>query len=451
MARYRTGNILRNAGNYYVPVQPTPPWREEDEKRWSRLPLKPEFDPPPEAPESPPVPRPAPPAPPAVTESAPQPQPVALPETFDALYNLLGKYLVCTDHQRTILALWIVHTYCFEVFPATPYLNIYSPEKQSGKTVCLQLLRMLSHNPWMPGGGLTASRLMDRIAQRRPTLLLDDWHTAFRPTEAQSLIGFLNAGFVEESRYSLRGSEDLDIYCPKAFAGPSGLPAPLADRAIPIVLQRRRPSESVQPFCSSIIRLDAAPLSDQLRLWFKDHGNTRTVYEHAARLFFTDLPGFSMRQTACALPLLAIAHVLGGNWPRRTHLALRRVFDIHTAESLSTGLQLLQDIRAFFLSPRKQKVFTTDLLKHLNELTGRPWSRDQKGKPLNPNRFRCYLQDFDVCRSSNQWIDKQNRRGFSMQDFAASWDRYLPPVSSTDLVTVSDHAVVETGAQVVEK
>ena len=37
-----------------------------------------------------------------------------------------------------------------------------------------------------------------------------------------------------------------------------------------------------------------------------------------------------------------------------------------------------------------------------------------------------------------------------MQDFAASWDRYLPPVSSTEFVTVNDHAVVETGAQVVE-
>src|SRR5438105_3356692 len=82
------------------------------------------------------------------------------------------------------------------------------------------------------------------------------------PTETQSIIGFLNAGCAEDSQYTLRSAdtEDKDIYCPKAFAGPGTLPAPLADRSIPIVLQRRQRSEKVAPFCTRVIGLVTQPL-----------------------------------------------------------------------------------------------------------------------------------------------------------------------------------------------
>ena len=456
MSRARIIKAIRSGNNYYVPVEPTPPWREEDGKRWSRFPLKPEFQPQPEPPEPPPEP-PPPPAPVVSAEnspdSEPDPEPAPLVEVVDAIYGLLPHYMACSDHQRAILTLWIVHTYCFEVFPATPYLNIYSPETQSGKTLCLQLLRMLCHNSWMPGGGLTSTRLMDHIAKRRPTLLLDDWHTAFRPTEAQSIIGFLNAGFSEDSRYAGRGSdgsEDLDIYCPKAFAGSASLPGPLADRSLPIVLQRHKPSESFRIFCSTIIHPQSESIARQLRLWFKDYDRLHSVYNHAQSIYESNLPGFSLRQKACALPLLTIARLLGNKWTRRAHVALRRIFDIHTPEELSTGRQLLHDIRDFFLNDAKgkdkDKILTTDLLEHLNHLNGRPWSRDTKGKPLTPVRLRCYLRDFNVCRSSSHWVNRQNRKGFRMQDFVASWETYLPPVSSS----IPQSQLAESGSQVAE-
>lgn len=457
MSKARIIKAVRSGNNYYVPVEPTPPWREEDEKRWSRFPLKPEFQPQPEPPE----PEPPAPAPVLSAESSsapdPEPEPAPLVEIVDAIYNLLPDYLACSNQQRAILTLWIVHTYCFEIFPATPYLNIYSPEKQSGKTLCLQLLRMLCRNSWMPAGGLTATRLMDHIARRRPTFLLDDWHTAFRPTETQSIIGFLNAGFAEDSRYAVRGSDDsddLDIYCPKAFAGSGTLPGPLADRSIPILLQRQKKSESFRIFCTGLIHPQTESIAKQLRLWFNDYDRLRSVYKQAQVIYEANVPGFSLRQKACALPLLTLAKLIGGKWPRRANLALRRAFDIYNRTALSAGTQLLEDIRSWFMTNRKDKVFTVDLLEHLNALTGRPWSRDQKdrdqkGKPLNPNHLRCYLENFDVCRSSTQWIAKHKRKGFTLQAFMASWDRYLPPVSSTQLPT-ADCEVVETAPEVGE-
>jgi hypothetical protein len=80
---------------------------------------------------------------------APVPESVSsISQTLDDIDSLLSKFLVCSTPQRAILALWIVHTYCYRAFPVTPYLEIHSPEKQSGKTVCLRLLQFVSNNAW---------------------------------------------------------------------------------------------------------------------------------------------------------------------------------------------------------------------------------------------------------------------------------------------------------------
>ena len=450
MSRSRILRTIRSGNNDYVPVQPTPPWREEDEQRWARwerMSYKPQ------SPQSEiPAPEPEPatePVPATAAEPSPPPSPVPLTETFEALYNLLGKYLGCSDHQRTILALWIVHTYCPEIFTFTPYLNIWSPEGQSGKTTCMKLLRLLCKNSWMPAGGLTAARLMDQIARRRPTLLLDDWHTAFRPTEAQSIIGFLNAGSAEEATYTARGADELDIYCPKAFAGPASLPDSLAGRSIPIVIQRCKPSEVRAPFCAAVVRGHSGVLVEQIPRSITD--NYEALYRHLTDLFFSDLPGFSPRQRECALPLLTVARALGGKWPRRARLALMRAFGIYTGSDLSFALQLLHDIRAFFLTG-KERIFNAELLEYLNGLDGRPWSRDRKGKPIHPNTLRNHLRDLDICPSYNQWINKQERKGFSRDDFVEAWERYLPaaPAAGNSGVIKPSPEVVETASAVVE-
>ena len=69
-----------------------------------------------------------------------------------ALVEFLRQYLVCDEHQFTVLALWIVHTWCFEVFSTAAYLNVRSPEPQSGKTLCLDLLELLCRSPWLAPG-----------------------------------------------------------------------------------------------------------------------------------------------------------------------------------------------------------------------------------------------------------------------------------------------------------
>src|SRR5437899_193764 len=79
-------------------------------------------------------------------EAATQPQASAKPPAhmLNEVGNFIRQYLVCSDQQAALLAVWVLHTWCYRAFPVTPYLNIQSPGPQSGKTVCLRLLQLLS-------------------------------------------------------------------------------------------------------------------------------------------------------------------------------------------------------------------------------------------------------------------------------------------------------------------
>ncbi|HEY6351635.1 MAG TPA: hypothetical protein VI636_19715, partial [Candidatus Angelobacter sp.] len=88
--------------------------------------------------------------------------------------DFLARYLHCSEHQRTVLALWIFHSHCFSAARATPYLHIRSQHKQSGKTLCLHLLSLLCERP-APTTGFTAATLTYRTdTLDLPTFLLDE-------------------------------------------------------------------------------------------------------------------------------------------------------------------------------------------------------------------------------------------------------------------------------------
>src|SRR5690349_13701951 len=219
------------------------------------------------------------------------------------LKSFIRQYLVCPDYQLTLLALWIMHTYCFQSFRVTPYLNIWSPEKQCGKTTCMQVLSVLSAKPWIPSG-VTGSHLMQRISSTRPTLLLDDWHTTLKSSETQAVIGFLIGGSLYGNFYTLfnaKGHSDVTIFCPKAFAGPASLPPALADRSIPLVLQRRKLGESVIPFRLTAALHECGPLLVALLTWASKNQDYIRECDQAVQL--SPLPRLSMRQQECALPL----------------------------------------------------------------------------------------------------------------------------------------------------
>src|SRR5690348_920848 len=69
-------------------------------------------------------------------------------EILDSVAAYFRKYLVCDDHQLTILTLWTASTYCPGAFSTAAYLDIRSSEPYSGKSVCFNLLNAICHTSW---------------------------------------------------------------------------------------------------------------------------------------------------------------------------------------------------------------------------------------------------------------------------------------------------------------
>src|SRR5579864_4088262 len=180
-------------------------------------------------------------------------QPTAM-EMLDAIMKFLRQYLVCDEHQFTILALWIVHTWSFRHFPTAAYLHIRSAEPQSAKTLCLKLLSILSDSSWFATGAhwrsvmdnlLTSGRRLNPgkpLAVAPPyAILLDDCHHTLAKPERQPLLALLNSGSQADCNY-VNGLARYSVFGPKAFAGNCSLPRSLAARCIPILLPRKKPS-----------------------------------------------------------------------------------------------------------------------------------------------------------------------------------------------------------------
>ena len=166
-------------------------------------------------------------------------------EILEQVERFIRRFVFLTADQAAILCLWTAHTHALSCAAATPYLNIFSPEKQSGKTTLLEVFELLAANPWLTGRTSSAA-LVRKIAGESPTLLLDESDAAFGGEKeyAETLRGILNSGHRIGGKASLCVREGDDfvvrnfpVFCPKAIAGLGKLPDTVADRSIPINLK----------------------------------------------------------------------------------------------------------------------------------------------------------------------------------------------------------------------
>src|SRR5215472_6403571 len=177
------------------------------------------------------------------------------PDKFDepidgnALLNqvsqFIGRYLQCSEHQRTVLALWVLHTHITTAAQVTPYLAIQSAQKQSGKTLCLQLLSLLCADPALTSG-FTANTLTRRIDGPISTILLDECQATVGTrsrSKAPALRAILASGYHSGPGYT-DATHERNTFSPKAFAGMGQLPEALADRSISIILEPLKPGST---------------------------------------------------------------------------------------------------------------------------------------------------------------------------------------------------------------
>lgn len=357
-----------------------------------------------------------------------------LVEMLGSIASFIRRYLICDEHQLTILSLWTAHTWCYQLFLTTAYLDIRSPGSQSGKSRCLELLQALCNYPWFATGATPGAVRERLLHQRRAqdvtnekleihvlpphTTLLDNCHHIFGSSERDPLLGMLTSGTRQGALFAF-GNSDYYLFGPKAFAGNGRLPRSLAEQCIPIVLRRKKSSEAVARFNRDSDRVPTKVL-DSLRTLANNPYLTSEKTLQAPPSLPSDL---TPRQQDCAEPLLHVAHVIGGCWPEKARAAISAVFKL---SEWGDSTQVLADVRAWFhMNNNPEYLLTRDLLPLLTSMDQRPWSgwNHKSGRKLG-----ALLQPFGIFSRRLTVGNEKSIKGYLLKDFTDSWERYLPPL-----------------------
>jgi hypothetical protein len=356
----------------------------------------------------------------------PWPEPVDGPILLDALVQLLQLFVVLPKWAPETLALWVLHTYAFELRDVTTYLGIESPEKRCGKTTLLNILGELVHRA-IASSNISSPAFYRVIQEKRPTLLIDEADTFLQGND--ELRGILNSGYSRRSAWVLRviqnpsgqeksktdtsGLGKFSCWCPKAMAAIGRLPDTLADRCILIRMQRKTQAEKCERFRS----LQALEFKRKCARFVQDHA--LAIAAAAPEL----PPELNDRAADIWEPLFALADLAGGHWP---NLARQAALNLSSSgHEPSPFTALLIDITLAFLEHGAERLFSGDLVEKLNAKTDRPWTILSRNKPVTEMWLAMQLGKYDI-RPRPLRMDGSQKRGYELDDLWNTLKRYVP-------------------------
>lgn len=181
--------------------------------------------------------------------------------TFEQIRKHLTRF-VYLQHQElySLLAIWILSTYIYNLFQAFPYLHFHG-NKNSGKTTLMEIMTESGFNGILESQTTKAS-IIDTIHKTGATVGLDEFEEKSKGTEDQ-FVQMLKSGYRKGGNYTkMVGSipTTLNVYSPKILSGESEIMNPaLKSRTIEIQTQTN-------------------PLGDSLDIWEKeDPANQRVA------------------------------------------------------------------------------------------------------------------------------------------------------------------------------
>lgn len=357
-------------------------------------------------------------------------------QMVDDIRDFIKRYVVLTDSQVMVVALYVMHTYIIEACYQTPYIQISSPEKQCGKSRLLEVLAILVREPWGPITIPSAPVMFRRIHDKRPTLLLDEIDAMFAPKTAQyheEQRAVLDSGHRRGNlvpRYIGGKVVDFRVFCPKVFAGIGSLPDTIADRSIPIRLQRRTSDEKIADFIHEVASAEAEELVGRIEEWATES------YDEIGAARPNGMQGLSDRMREGCYSLVAIADAFGcGEVGRR---ALVEILSVERVDSQETmRVKLLRDIKEICMARGTRGAITTDaLLAGLWDVDETQWAEGRYyGRDLDDKDLAALLVHYGVKPQLIKFKKIGPKRGYRLDDYqnrAAetiiglrnAWERY---------------------------
>jgi putative DNA primase/helicase len=328
-------------------------------------------------------------------------------ELVNGLIKDLTTYVSLDADYAVVAAFWVIHTYLLDYGASlriTPRLAITAPEKRCGKTTFIDWLSTVVQRP-KRSDNISAAAVYRVVEKLHPTLLIDEADT-YLDTNDQ-LRGILNSGHRSDGSVD-RCDRDGNIlsfstYAACAISLIGGLPGTLQDRSIRIRLRRRRPDEKIASFRND--RTEDC-FGRMCARWALD---CRDAYSKADP---TIPPELFSRVEDNWRPLLAIADVIGRDWPERLRTIAVKIAQLEAGENPSEGARLLADIREIF---GDRDWITSGAL--ISKLHSREWI-------MSPKSLANKLKPYGI-EPRQERFGNSVERGYCASSFSDAFSRYL--------------------------
>lgn len=368
-------------------------------------------------------------------EAVPDAEPTAGSRLLDELRSQIAQFVIPPSPEALdAITLWVAATHLQPAWQHAPRLAVVGPAKRCGKSRLLDVLTETVHDPMLTINTTPAAIFRSIDGEEPPTLLVDEADTIFGPKVAEKneeTRGLLNAGH-QRGRYVTRvvGNDHTPhkfaTFAMAALAGIGDLPDTIMDRSVVIRMRRRAEGEKVKPFRSRRDIPALHELRDCIAAW------ARPLLDTAANLE----PEMPVEDRAADTwePLVVVADLAGGTWPRRARVACARMVaaEVAAEEDHPSGARILADIRRVFFAQREvDSLATEDLLHHLRQDPESPWAEWGRGG-LTARELGRILREFDVRPGNVRMADRTQRKGYMRNKFLDAWRRYCPTVHPVD-------------------
>ncbi len=377
----------------------------------------------------------------------------------NAVADFLQGYVVLPRETLVVIAAWVVASWMMDVWDRFPHLGVTSPEKRCGKTLLLRLIEQLVRNP-RNTANISPAAIYRLIGKEPLTLLLDEAQSLSRRSESSEVTRELLNASIDRNAKVIRcgGSkqghavEEFPVYCPKVVALIGRLDAVLADRCVPVRLERKSGGDEVLPYRSRKVEPLAAEVRNRIESWAGEN-------REAVQSVFDKLEPFDIendRMAELLMPLQSVAiideqvsgpivevggvggvgEVKRGDTEKRPLVVLRQYAQgLDEKEKnegqISDGVMLLAAIRDIYCKggpPPTPNAFipTDNLLCVLVQRDEEPWGDYNHGKPISKQAFANLLKEYSI---KSERDVKQKHRGYYAKQFVETWSSYLPQVS----------------------
>jgi len=361
----------------------------------------------------------------------PWPDPVGLAELLNELTAAIRSYVVLPEHAAETIALWITATHAFN--PSWPWehfpiLSINSAVMRSGKSLLLDVLHCLSRHAVLSSNASPAV-LYRLIEQDHPEILIDEFDSLPEDSR-EELRNILNGAF-QKGRpvYRCVGQgadltpQKFDVFGPVAVASIGQLPSTVADRSIPIKLQRKAPTEHVGRFDRDA-RARLGELQRKAARWSADNVDNLSLFD--ALLLDENLPtALSDRARDIWRPLLAIAKGCGDEWLVSTQLAAVALSVDEEAGNEGRLVKLLAALKGLYEERGVDRLSSADIVETLVGDEGGPWAEFSRGQPLTKPSLARLLRPLGVTPKTVR-IGGSTPKGYLLVDLTDLFSRYVP-------------------------